>query len=927
MKLTKKILISCATATVLATSSYGQIINSSQGSSVTVNSTDKNLTITNTGSISTTSSSEAVTVNSDAGVFLITNNGSISSINNNNALNPNNSAILLKGSVNGSIVNNGTISASHISILKYTNGIKADILNMGSSIINNGTISVTGTATTDHNSLSKDGILLINLNGDIINTGTITALNNAIRISGNQSSGNITNSATGIINADTALNLNNFAGNINNAGVINTSLYTLYDRHDFTGSFINSGTINGGTIDMNTLSGTLSNSGAILTTGNHYSIKVNTLNGDIQNSATGVITASSAADAIAIVTMNSGSTISNEGIINVSQSHRGIDVNSMSGTITNSGLITVDNGNSGSCAIAVSELDGSITNSGTITALDTQAISINGVGSGTITNSAGGVINARNAIQTLDTGYTGNIDNAGLMNTYKIYAPTASLTNSGTIRLSGSEVSQLSTYSQTASGKLSIGLVIAADGNSASYSKIKTTGAISLANGSTIDVDVTGNGAESLWKSNVGTVSDILETTSSIITADLEQLNITDNSALLDFTAELNTDNTKLSLTTQQAQTVQESVQHVGLSNSSIIAAARVFDNVQSGRNADIDRFRSSLNTLGTNEEISRAIDETLPTVASATANVSSQVIGAVSAVVQARQSSVRGLSSGDDLFSNKNIWFKPFGSYANQKDKDGINGFTANSYGFGIGIDGEYKGANRVGVSLFYTNVDVDTNSVTQSNNIDVVSLVAYGSNPIVDDKTLVDYQFGGSLQYSDSSRYITTTTQTAVAKYTAKNFYAQAKVLRDIEIGQSFRLIPGIKGAYSYFDSPSYSETGAGGLGLDVKSFNSEALIAGVESTLIYGYNSKTNLQVNLGVDYDFINDVNSVSSGYQGTPGISFNTNGIKNSATILQAGVGVDQVLAENLDFTMNYDFSSRGSDFTNHMLSAKFNYKF
>ncbi len=90
----------------------------------------------------------------------------------------------------------------------------------------------------------------------------------------------------------------------------------------------------------------------------------------------------------------------------------------------------------------------------------------------------------------------------------------------------------------------------------------------------------------------------------------------------------------------------------------------------------------------------------------------------------------------------------KPFGGYTSQDNVDGINGFSANTFGLGFGIDAEYKSGNRAGLALFYTNADVDTNDVDQSSDIDVFNLVAYGSNPLFDDKTSLFYQVGLGLQ-----------------------------------------------------------------------------------------------------------------------------------------------------------------------------------
>ncbi len=54
--------------------------------------------------------------------------------------------------------------------------------------------------------------------------------------------------------------------------------------------------------------------------------------------------------------------------------------------------------------------------------------------------------------------------------------------------------------------------------------------------------------------------------------------------------------------------------------------------------------------------------------------------------------SQTAGLNSGDGMFSENNLWIKPFGSIGKQNSKDGINGFDLKTYGLGFGADTEIK-------------------------------------------------------------------------------------------------------------------------------------------------------------------------------------------------------------------------------------------
>ena len=55
--------------------------------------------------------------------------------------------------------------------------------------------------------------------------------------------------------------------------------------------------------------------------------------------------------------------------------------------------------------------------------------------------------------------------------------------------------------------------------------------------------------------------------------------------------------------------------------------------------------------------------------------------------------------------------------------------------------------------------------------------------------------------------------------------------------------------------------------------------------------------------------------------------FATKGTENDALIYKAGVGVAKRLNKATYLDFKYDLDGRGSDFLNHVVSAKFNYKF
>jgi len=608
--------------------------------------------------------------------------------------------------------------------------------------------------------------------------------------------------------------------------------------------------------------------------------------------------------------------VKNSGIIEANSSTAAVGVWSLHGNIENSGTITANSSSNTSAGIA--GWDGNITNSGTIVIKGENNYDVGifavGYGDQTIRNSGtieidsnsshdagiwistnnqyyadanitiinSGTITANTAIRTDSYSYgTSLIKNQGVMNTSAIYAPTSVLINSGTINLhnsdmfDGASIIRVKNFTQTASGTLSIDANLSSDGTSTNPT-VRADSA-TIADGSTINVNVMSDSpttTKAFLDSN-GTVNNVIVTHYGIDT-NTTKLNITDDSPVLDFEAFMNDSNTTLNLKAVEAKII-----------------------------APKDK----------------------PLTAVSTPTIGIETLSLINTVVQGRQNDMRGLGSGDIAFKNRHMWFKPFGMYTKQDNKDGINGFDAHTYGFGIGVDGEYKEGKRAGLAFFYSNTDLDVNNVTQSNSLDVFNLIAYGSNPVVDDKTMLFYQIGAGIQKNNAKRYASQNNQTAKADYTSHSYYAQVKVTRDYNINDKLTLVPAIKGAFRYFKSPSYTESGAGAYNLSVDGTSTTQALLGLAANMKYKINDKTKFISNVALDYDFNNDAQSVNAYYQGTPGVVFNTKGIKNNALSYGLGLGISRELKKNLVFNLKYSLNGRGSDFINHSLQAKFRWKF
>lgn len=500
-------------------------------------------------------------------------------------------------------------------------------------------------------------------------------------------------------------------------------------------------------------------------------------------------------------------------------------------------------------------------------------------------------------------------------------------TNNGKISLPYNATNaSIDTFVNNGTGTLEIGLLTDGTINNTTHSQVSITNA-TFKDGSTINVNVL----------NTSTNADLLigKTLDSVITStnqiDVQgKLNITDNSALLNFKYELATGTAyNLNLIGIEAKTIFDSAVLGGAQGNTKKSAKKLQKIKDAGTYSQMDSVFSALNALGTDQEVAQKIEETTPQTATSSVSASNHIAQGISNIVTQRQNINLGggLNSGDGMFVEKNVWFKPFGSIGSQNDKDGINGFDINTYGLAVGVDGEYKEDAKFGMAFFYTNANVDVNNVQQSSDLDVYSLVAYGSNPIIDDKTKFMYQVGYSLQKNSSQRYVSLSSATATADYTSQTATLDLKILRDYKISDDLLIQPMVSSTYWYFKNPSYSETGAGALNLDVEKFSSTEFLVGLGTMAFYKLNETSKIIGNLNIDYDLQDRTTTVTSSYQGASGVTFDTDGIDNGRVSYDIGIGYENQITELSNINFSYNYQGKGSDYSNNVFSAKYTYKF
>ena len=857
---------------------------------------------------------------------------------------------------NSTISNSGTMSVT--STNSYAFGI--DIQGNGSinnlSIENNGTISVHGGSRAygiDSSSIYGTSLITNGVNATIQAYGTYAAKGINIGDLGDNSS--VLNRGLIDVNAS------------NSYGIDSSSIYgTSSITNDKTGVILvsgdnynigiyaryledNSSVLNSGLIDVNASS----------SNGNGYGILVgNSMynNSTITNDTTGVIKVQSAGYAgygIQAYSLYDNATVKNSGLIDVHVSNGsgyGIYSDNMynSSSITNdvNGTITVAANYAEGIRVYSLGEDSHIVNNGTI---DVNAsdfavgIDVNYMrntsfieNSGTITATLNGVADANAySIYVSSMADTAQVTNTSTGKLYGNIHIDGAMSNAGLISLpsnaNGDYSAYIRNFNQASTGTLEIGLKTE-DGNvTNNYSKLHTNTAV-FANGSTIAVNV------QTLEANQALL--IGKTLTNVVTADSNltingTLKVSDNSTLLDFqefTTNLDGNATgvngeagAINLNIVKGQSILGS-SIAGAGNSNTQGAAAALDAIQGSGNTNMNSVFSALNALHTDAAVAAAVRSTTPLTATSSAGAGNQMMRGMQGILKMRQDSNLGLSAGDEMFGEKNLWIKPYTSFGSQDNKDGINGFALRASGFGMGVDTEYDTNKKIGVAVFYTKAAVDVNDVTQTSNLNVFSTLVYGNFPLIDDKTNILYQAGYAWQKTASSR-TNFDSSVATADYTSTTASFDLRLMRDVNAGNGFGLQPMIEATYRYSNNPTYTETGAGTLNLHSDSFSSREFVTSIGSLAQYKVNNELKILGNIDVGYDSLNDNPTVTSAYEGALGTTFNTNSIDNGRWSYEAGIGVEKKNILGGDINFMYDYQAKGSAFRNNSLSAKYTIKF
>lgn len=286
----------------------------------------------------------------------------------------------------------------------------------------------------------------------------------------------------------------------------------------------------------------------------------------------------------------------------------------------------------------------------------------------------------------------------------------------------------------------------------------------------------------------------------------------------------------------------------------------------------------------------------------------------------------VEGYTADDHTMQG--VWGEFFGNFASQDERDGVDGFDADTTGLTVGYDRALNSKVNIGGSLTLSDTEVEGQGAGQSN-LDIKSYIFNAYGDYSTEKWFVEGLVGFGFSDNTATRRLTFggLNSEASAQFDGQQIVLYAGYGRNYKLG-NWNFIPVGSLTYANVANDDYNESGLGDLNLRV---DQESI-----SLAIIQAAARFNRRYAVGTDMDFIPELR-VNLGFDAAGDEANATSSFQGSSTVFEStGADVAQFLygmgfgagLNTGDFTasFNYDLDGR-ADFWGHNVSLTGKWEF
>ncbi len=267
--------------------------------------------------------------------------------------------------------------------------------------------------------------------------------------------------------------------------------------------------------------------------------------------------------------------------------------------------------------------------------------------------------------------------------------------------------------------------------------------------------------------------------------------------------------------------------------------------------------------------------------------------------------------------------WGRGYGSWADQDERNDVEGFETDVYGLAVGMDKQFTENILVGVTLGVGDTEVDFDNDGGELDVDNYTAGIYGSYSTR--SWFVDSMLGFSWHENESERNVIAggAVSTSWADYDADSVYFNLGFGMNFMPGGNWIIVPSVRYQFSDYDQDSYSETGGGFNDLDVDGYDTDQHTSTLSLKVAKMIQLQTVTilpQVSVGWKHDFADPDKATMRYYKVPVARVMKTRGMDPADNAFLFSAGMDMYVKENVSAYMNYDLELK-DDFDGHTLST------
>lgn len=336
----------------------------------------------------------------------------------------------------------------------------------------------------------------------------------------------------------------------------------------------------------------------------------------------------------------------------------------------------------------------------------------------------------------------------------------------------------------------------------------------------------------------------------------------------------------------------------------------------------DFDNVVTALGRLPSGRSVAQAVGQAMPSMHGNAPATLMSLGGSTGVVIQAQleggpvaslqePNGGRGGGAGGRNDSGKSLWVKTLGNRVNQDTVDGASGYKLATYGLMGGVQSESSPTTTLGFGLGYLSSEVKGQDFAASHGSDVesVQIVGYGEHALGTAGWQLNWQGDFTRSRVESERHLGFIGRTAQAKYDGDAWHLAVGVSKAYAMNAETTMRPMVALDWRSFKARGYTETGAGALNLQVNAQTAQEAILKVGAQVQQQITPQTQWLARAALGYDLRDQNNAVTARFTGG-GVAFTTEGLPQSRTLGELGVGIRHQASDSMELVARYDLLIR-----------------